>query len=210
MWSSLSALSGAVSNTVVPMIFQYIEKSEPALESMIVSKLVQIKTTNPVEFNTFITNWRKINIAIEKASSTTGGYLMLVPSPLSGGAVEETGPTGPQLSAETGPDLEPEPLVEEPLVQEPSATVGGDISTDATPSTDLGPSGPSGPSGILEPSGPTGPTESIIEKVTNFFSPSGPSGPDTAGKRKHKRKTAKNNKKRTHRVRHKKALNISK
>ena len=187
MFSSLSSITQAASDAVVPMIFKYIETNEPKLEQLIVDKLTQIKTSNPTEFNLFITNWRKANAAIERSATTTmGGYSPMSPSPITGGQYSAPMPEPvPTPAPMPEPVPAPAPMPEPVPMPEPAPL-------------NTGPTGPT----FLETSGPTGPSgPSIIEKITDFFTPSGPSGPQ-GGKRK--RKTAKNHKKRTHRVKHRK------
>lgn len=181
----LSKLTGMANTTVVPMIFQYIEKNEPQLEQAIVKKLYELRTTNPSEYNIFITNFRKICSAVEKSYTYTPPPPIPVQpavpntAPVAGGFLGfgESGPSGP-----SGP------------------TIIEQVTNFFNPP---GPSGPSGPTGTME--APTGPTEI----------PTGPTGPieetpvstesDVGGKKKrHKRKTAKQHRKRTHRVKHKK------
>jgi hypothetical protein len=50
-----------------------IEKMEPAIEEGLVSSLQSIKSTNPDEFSIFITNWRKLNSAIERSAGSVAG-----------------------------------------------------------------------------------------------------------------------------------------
>lgn len=55
--------------TVVPMIFKFIETQEPMLEQALVDQLNKLKASNTSQFNIFLTNWRKINNAVERAST---------------------------------------------------------------------------------------------------------------------------------------------
>jgi len=97
-----------------------------------------------------------------------------------------------------------------PLPAPIAPLTGGDDSTGPVgpvppPVVELtGPTGPVVPemTGPSQETGPTGPT-SIIQNITNFFTASGPTG-STGGKKHHRRKTAKQNRKRTHRVKHRK------
>lgn len=50
-----------------------IEKMEPTIEEGLVSSLQTIKTTNPDEFSIFISNWRKLNSAIERSAGSVAG-----------------------------------------------------------------------------------------------------------------------------------------
>jgi hypothetical protein len=108
---------------------------------------------------------------------------------------EELGsPTAEPVPVMTGgeepviPEVNPVPEPSPPIVEPTGPT--GPVVPEAT-----------GPT-FLQETGPTGPT-SIIQNITNFFAGSGPTGP-TGGKKHRKRKTAKQHKKRTHRVKHRK------
>lgn len=166
---------------IVPLI----EKFEPELQGILTKTIQSLKESKPEEAKLFYTNWKLLNAAIEKEFNEPA------PAPLMKGGEESTGPIGiaPVLPEASPPIIEP-----------------------------TGPTGPivseaSGPSFIQE-TGPTGP--SIVERITGFFSPE--TGPMAAGDRKlfapnggsykagrRKRgKTAKQHKKRTHRVKHRK------
>ena len=52
-------------NFVVGQIPSLIEKFEPMLESSLRSNLKKLKTEHPEKTGVFLTNWRKLNTAIE-------------------------------------------------------------------------------------------------------------------------------------------------
>lgn len=170
---------------IVPLI----EKFQPELESIFVKTIQSLKTSNPTEAELFHTNWKKLNTAVESQFGTPAPV-----APVMSGGDDSTGPTG------TIPPASP-PIIE--------------------PTGPTGPVEASGPS-FMQETGPTGPTPSVIAQITsavsNVFSPSGPTGPSLgglrklfapnggsykAGKRRHG-KTAKQDKKRTHRVKQRK------
>ena len=167
---------------IVPLI----EKFEPELQGILTKTIQSLKQSNPKEAETFYSNWKLLNAAIE----TEFGQ----PAPVMTGGDEPTGPTGPV----------PAPLPEpSPPIIEPTGPTGPTI-----PET-------TGPSFVQE-TGPTGP--SVIQNIVNFFTPSGPTGPEVGGERKlfapnggsykagrrRDRRTAKQHRKRTHRVKHRK------
>jgi hypothetical protein len=171
-------------NLLKSQIIPLVEKFEPELQSILVKTLQSVKASNPSEAELFYTNWKLLDAAIEQE---------LGPAPMSGGEVDSVEPVVPEVPAS---------------IPEPSPPI-------------IEPTGPTGPVLSEEPSiqetGPTGPT--IIQRITDFFgSETGATGPTggsvrklfapnggsyKAGKRRHG-KTAKQHKKRTHRVKHRK------
>lgn len=183
---ALSLLKGQI----VPLI----EKFEPELESILLKTLQSVKTSNPTEAELFYKNWKKLNTAIESQFGAPAQ-----PPPVMKGGDESTTPAVSEATTTSIPEPPP-PVVESTA---PTAPVVPEAS---------------GPS-FLQESGPSGPSmiNQISEAVSGIFS-SGPTGPITAGerklfapnggsykggKRKHG-KTAKQHRKRTHRVKHKK------
>ena len=67
MQSLLTSFSGMAESTVVPMFLNYIQTNEQYLEDAIVNELGKLRTSNPQHFNSFITNWKKMNHAIERS-----------------------------------------------------------------------------------------------------------------------------------------------
>lgn len=195
----LSSLTN-VSNAAVPFLFNALQSNEPAIQAAIVSKLTEIKTSNPAQYNMFLTNWRKLSAAIEQSAMTAPTNMLggQDPAVLFGGATPvETEPVipsvptpAPELVIPSVPTPAPEPT---PPIVEPIVPTGPSV-PEAT-----------GPSFASE-TGPTGP--SIVDRISSgisglFQNESGPTGA-TGGKKHRKRKTAKQHRKRTHRVKHRK------
>jgi hypothetical protein len=189
MSSLLSSLSG-LSGTIVPTLFKILEENEPQIESKIVEKLKAIKISNPTEYDMFLVNWRKLNRAIEASSIES------VPTP----------PVAPSMTGgeeSTGPMPAPVPEPSPPVVESTTPTIPQPSPPIIEPTGPTGPSIPeaTGPS-FMQDTGASGPT--VVQRITEYFSPeTGPTGP-TGGKKNRKRKTAKQHRKRTHRVKHKK------
>lgn len=171
-------------------IIPLIEKFEPELQGILTKTVQSLKQSKPEEAKTFYSNWKLLNAAIEKEFAEPAP---LAPAPV-GGADEATGPI-PEASPPIVPAIDPIP--DTPVVPSAEATGPSFLSSS-------GPTGPAGPSiieqitssvsGLFE-SGPTGPMPGGVRKL---FAPNG--GSYKAGKRK----TAKQNRKRTHRVKHRK------
>lgn len=187
----LSKLTGMANTTVVPMIFQYIEKNEPQLEKALIEQLYKIRTTNPTEYNIFITNFRKICSAVEKS------YTYAPPPPMSTPVATAPPPTGGFLGfGESGPSGPTGPSFVE------------QVTNFFNPSGPSGPTGPVGPTPTPEPTpvpetGFNVPSDVTTEPLPTTSEPEQTT--EVGGKKKrHKRKTAKQHRKRTHRVKHKK------
>jgi hypothetical protein len=155
-----------------------IEKFEPEIEKALRSTLKSVKASNPREADLFYTNWKRLSKAID----------------------EELGSPAPTSVPAMAGGVSSDPIV--PFVAEP-------VPAEPPLLTETGPTGPvslppapeaSGPS-FMQETGPTGPT--VIQRITEYFSETGPTGP-MGGKKPRKRKTAKQHKKRTHRIKHKK------
>jgi hypothetical protein len=189
----MSGLFSSVQNAAIPMLLNFLQSNEAMLQSGLVSKLAELKISNPTQYNLALTNWRKLNTAVEASAVAQP---IPTPPPMMGGQ-PETGPTGPEMM--TRPIVEPTPPIVEPPPLPP------------TPSPPIvEPTGPTGPT-VPEATGPsftseTGPTgPSIVDRISSYFSSSesGPTGA-SGGKKHRKRKTAKQHRKRTHRVKHRK------
>lgn len=169
-----------------------IEKFEPELEKALRDTLRAVKASNPSEAQLFLTNWKKLDAAIKAELESPAPAPV---APVMTGGDESSGPTGP-----VAPIPEPSPPIIEPT----------------------GPTGPTipeatGPS-FMQPSGASGPTmlQNVVQGLNSLFGASGPTGPELGGTRKlfapnggsykagRRRKTAKQHKKRTHRIKHKK------
>lgn len=166
----MSSLSGLVTNTIVPNLFKVVEQQEPQIESAIVNNLMKVRISNPTEFNTFIDNWRKINLAVEKSTSMQAGA----------GFSDWVDKVKNALAiTSTPPPMEPVlPTTETPTAPSTTETTTAPAITEPPPvSSEPIPSTP------VEP-----PTEA-----------------DVGGKKKsHRKKTVKQNKKRTHRIKRRK------
>ena len=95
----LSSLTN-VSNAAVPFLFNALQSNEPAIQAAIVSKLTEIKTSNPAQYNMFLTNWRKLTAAIEQSAMTAPTNMLggQDPAVLFGGATPvETEPVIPSV-----------------------------------------------------------------------------------------------------------------
>ena len=161
-----------------------IEKFEPEIEKALRSTLKSVKASNPQESDLFYANWKRLNKAIDEELGSPAPTDVPAPAPapaMAGGVSSE--PIVPFVA-------EPAPA-EPPLLTETGPT--GPVSLPRAPEA-------SGPS-FMQETGPTGPT--VIQRITEFFSETGPTGP-AGGKKPRKRKTAKQHKKRTHRIKHKK------
>ena len=164
-------------NLLKSQIIPLVEKFEPELQSILVKTLQSVKASNPAEADLFYTNWKLLDAAIEQELGPA------VP-PMQGG--EESTSTTVVPESEPVAQTLPEPS---PPIIEPTGPTGP-VLPEAT-----------GPS-FTQETGPTGPT--IIQRITEIFSPeTGATGP-AGGKKHRKRKTAKQHKKRTHRVKHRK------
>jgi hypothetical protein len=188
----MSGFFSSVQSAVVPMLINFLQSNEAILQSGLVSKLAELRMSNPTQYNLALTNWRKINAAIEASAVAQP---IPTPPPMMGGQ-PETGPTGPEMMTAPAPAPAVEPTPPPAPIPEPSPPI-------------IEPTGPTGPS-IPEATGPsftteTGPTgPSIVDRITSYFSSeSGATGP-SGGKKHRKRKTAKQHRKRTHRVKHRK------
>lgn len=84
MASLFNSFSNMANSTVIPMVIKLIETNEKSLEDAIVAQLIELKNTNQIQFNGFLANWRKINLAIERASSSPV-VPAPIPAPLAGG-----------------------------------------------------------------------------------------------------------------------------
>jgi hypothetical protein len=171
-----------------------IEKFEPDIEKALRNTLRSIKISNPSEATLFYTNWKKLNMAIEEELGPSA-LPAVVPPP-----VDTTPPVAPVT---TGGNLDSSVPSSEPMTPFVTEPAPADIPVP----TETGPTGPVGVPPSPEASGPsfaqetgaTGP--SIIQRITEFISPKTDA---TGGKKNRKRKTAKQHKKRTHRVKHRK------
>ena len=85
-----------------------IEKFEPELEKSLVEMLQSIKKTNSTEFELFLTNWRKLNGAIEASAVMTGGAEP-EPAPAPAPAPEPVPEPAPEPAPEPEPTPEPVP-----------------------------------------------------------------------------------------------------
>jgi len=61
----MAAFLSGLKDQVMKMLPGIIEQNEPALESKLRELLRTIKTSNPEKAQLFLTNWRKLNTAIE-------------------------------------------------------------------------------------------------------------------------------------------------
>lgn len=109
MASLLSSFSGMAQTTVVPMIFKFIETQEPMLQEALVSQLNNLKQSNPNQFNIFLTNWRKINNAIERSSQIPAAPPVAPP----------VAPPTPPATGGTAMGVVPETSNEDPTVPLP-------------------------------------------------------------------------------------------
>lgn len=177
-------------NLLKSQIIPLVEKFEPELQSILIKTLQSVKTSNPAEAELFYTNWKLLNTAIEQE---------LGPSAMTGGEVDSTtavDPVAPELPASI-----PEPS---PPIIEPTGPTGPSMPEASGPSftQETGPTGPSIVQRITQFfSSETGPTGPVGGSVRKLFAPNG--GSYKAGKRRHG-KTAKQHKKRTHRVKQRK------
>ena len=124
MASLLSAFSGAAEATVVPMIFKFIETQEPMLEDALVDQLNKLKTSNPNQFNVFITNWRKINAAMERSAQIPAAPVV---APAVPPVVAPVVPPPPPPTGGTAMGVVPavpEPTIPSPPVEEKTDTAG--------------------------------------------------------------------------------------
>jgi hypothetical protein len=103
MASLLGSFTGMAQTTVVPMIFKFIETQEPMLEEALITQLNSLKTSNPNQFNIFLTNWRKINNAIETSSRAP----VALPQP-----VQPVAPTPVQPTGGNEPVSDPVPVAD--------------------------------------------------------------------------------------------------
>lgn len=178
---------------IVPLV----EKFEPELESIFVKTVQSLKTSNPTEAELFYKNWKQLNAAVESQFATASPATTPVPTTTAmKGGDESTGPTGP------APPL-PEPS---PPIIEPTGPTGPAVVETTGPSF-LQSTGASGPSIITQiseavsgifGSGPTGP---MLAGERKLFAPNG--GSYKAGRRR-RGNTAKQHRKRTHRVKQRK------
>ena len=112
----LNKLSGIANTTVIPMLFQFIEKNEPAIEQQIVSKLAEIKNSNPTEYSIFMSNWKKLDSAIRRSET----YVAPPPTPVATGGFDTPADPAPEPEPvpETGPVAPPSTKPEKSIVDE--------------------------------------------------------------------------------------------
>ncbi len=188
----------SITGSIGPMIESYIVKNEPALEAALVQELAKLKGSNPNEFNLFLTNWRKINAAIEKSAvPTIGGNILTDASNAIANLFKKAAPT------ETDSSMTPPTPVSTPAPEPvPAAETGFTAPSDMT-TEPIATNTPVEP--VPETVNTESTTEPTTESTTEPTTESTTNEPELGGrKRRHKRKTVKQHRKRTHRVKHRK------
>lgn len=71
--SLTSVGANAVRDAAINQIPKMIEDNEPAIEKSLSTNLTTLKSQHPDHASLFLTNWRKINVVVEKTLGSEGG-----------------------------------------------------------------------------------------------------------------------------------------